>query len=748
MLETGKLKNIPSELKMNGLWCCWKKVKKDDKYTKVPYDARTGQMAKPNDSSTFCTYPELLHNCINYSGVGLGIFKGYSAVDIDHCVDENGEISELARDIIDYCNSYTELSPSGTGIRIIFKAPDDWKLDKDKYYTKNSSIHLEIYCSEQTNKYVTITGNTLGINTEISEVNIETIFDKYMKRNNFSISDIIEKDSKFKELWNKQAPGSGSNESELDSALCCKLAYYLHNDKGLIEQYFVQSPYYQSKDAEHKKKWTRTDYRTSTIDNAIKFTVKTVEQNQIANQYVELGFNDTTNARRFINMFSSNIRYNLDNKCWMIWNGKYWQNDYSNDIRNLVCLLSEDMRTQAFKISDEDKRRECLKAADRILNKGGKDALLAEAQSLPGIPTVNDDYDKDEWLLNCQNGVVNLKTCELFPHDKTQMLSQCTKVEVDLEHEPQQFIKFINEIFEGKQDLIDYVHKWLGYACSGSAKEQKMCMFLGDGRNGKSLLLELVGDILGDYSITSRPTLLTEQFNGNSSLGQIARLKGKRFVYCEELKMGDRIDESILKSLTSGIGNIIGKFLYANEFEFLFKGKISMSTNHLPLIRGTDNGIWRRIIVVPFNKTFDDTTDNKNLKEELLNESSQILGWLVKGCKKYIDEGLTMTQEVLDATSAYKKDSDLVQQWIDECCECSPDYYEKAGVLFENFKSWCFKGEFKSFNITVFGKNLAKKFERKQFSYGKVYYGIRIKREYSNLDRDVKFERIKITSDI
>ena len=746
MLETGKLKNIPTELKMNGLWCCWKKEKRaDGSINKIPYNALTGSKAKSNDKTTFCTYPQLLHHITEYDGIGLGIFNGFSAIDIDHCVDDNGVISEMAQDIIDYCNSYTEISPSGHGIRIIFKTEENFVFNKEKYYIKNSNNGLEVYCSNQTNKFVTITGSIISTTSDIVVVNIDYILNKYMSRKDV-ISDALARDEKLKALWNSQAPGHGSNESELDLALCNKLAFYLSGNFDAIDQAFMKSPYYQSKDDEHKQKWMRSDYKKMTIDKAIGSITASFRTPEKVS--TERSLTDTGNAKRFKRLFGETVRYNCDNKCWMIWNGKYWQNDYSNQVRNCIEILAEEMKMDLFNMSDENARKELLKAINHILNKSGKDALLAEAQSLPGIPTVNDDYDKDEWLLNCENGTVNLKTGTIQAHDKTQMLSQCTHINVDMNHEPLRFLQFLNDIFEGNQELINYVQCVLGYGCSNSAKEQEMYLFYGDGSNGKSLLLEVIGEVLGDYAVVSRSTLLTEQFNGNSSLGQIARLKGKRLVSVEELKPGDRLDESVMKSLTSGIGKIIGKLLYANEFEFTFKGKIFMATNYLPLVKGVDKGVWRRIKVIPFNKTFENESNNKNLKEELMTEKEQILGWLIKGAVSYCSGKLTVPQTVINYTSSYKTEQDIVQQWIDECCEISPAYYEKAGVLFENFRAWCFKGDIKGYNITLFGRNLVKKFERKQFSYGKVYYGIRIKREVENLERDVKFERIKVDDDI
>ena len=236
MTDNITLKYIPSELKMNGLWCGWRLTDKG----KEPFNLSTGQHAKSNDPDTFSPYPILLNNMHKYlqfdgdkqiGGVGLGIFRGYSAIDIDHCVDENGVLSEMAMNIIKYCDSYTEYSPSKTGIRIIFKTNN--KIDKSEYYINNHNIGLEIYISDNTNKFVSITGNKIS-GDSIKEVDLMKLLNKYMKKGQFNIEKVLKKDEKLAALWNKKAPGSHADESESDMVLACKLAYYLKNDESLI----------------------------------------------------------------------------------------------------------------------------------------------------------------------------------------------------------------------------------------------------------------------------------------------------------------------------------------------------------------------------------------------------------------------------------------------------------------------------------------------------------------------------------
>jgi len=744
MQDINSLKYIPQELKFNALWCGWKRTDKG----KEPFDLRTDRHAKSNDPSTFCGYGTLLKNIHKYllddsknSGIGLGIFNGYSAIDIDHCVDEDGNLSEMAMDIITYCSSYTEYSPSRTGIRIIFKT--DVKIDKDVHYIHNQNNNLEIYISGNTNKFVTITGNRISDEyCEINTVDITYILDKYMKKGGFNIEKALKKDEKLNTLWNKKAPGSNADESESDMALCCKLAFYLRNDEAEIKRYFEMSPYYQSKDPAHKKKW-RSGYDIETIKGAIDFIPAPVQRQ--ARKSYEL--NDTGNAHRFVEKFGTDIHYNVDNKMWMLWNGRYWQYDIKNQIKNYVELLAEEMILDSYNEPDTNTKMRILKNIDNIYATSGKNNLLKESEHIDGIPVTNAELDNNGWILNCDNGDYNLLTGEMLEHERSRLVSQTVCGEIDFENKPERFLKFLDEMFEGNQNLIHYIHKAMGYSATDSTREQCMWILESDGNSGKSLLLEIIMKALGSYAITSRPQLLTEQPNGNSNLEEIARLKGKRFIVVEEIESNDKLNESLVKSLTSGIGNQVARFLYGNSFEFTVIGKIWMATNYEPNIKGTDRGVWRRVKKIHINTDFTGRED-KDLKFKLMEELPQIRAWIIEGCKLYLEEGLQEPQEVIDATKKYREQNDIVQTWINERCECRPDYFEQATTLFTDFNTYSRANKFFEMNSNLFGRNMSKKFNRRNYSGKNYYIGVRLKHTNEDISKKVAFDSIKVGDDI
>lgn len=742
MNDLSNLKNIPPELKMNGLWCGWKLTSNG----KEPFNLVTDKHAKSNDETTFSTYPALLNNIHKYlkfdedgkqlGGVGLGIFRGYSAIDIDHCVDENGVISDLAKDIIEYCKSYTEYSPSKTGIRIIFKT--QVKIDKTEYYINNANYGLEIYISDNTNKFVSITGNKISGDT-INEIDITYILNKYMKKGQFNIEKVLKKDEKLAQLWNKKAPGSHADESESDMALCCKLAFYLKNDEELIKQYFEMSPYYQSKDADHKKKW-KSEYSLNTIRSATNYIGEPVPKVRL----YEL--NDTGNAHRFIDMFGEDLRYNVDNKCWMIWNGKYWQYDVQDYVKNYIEILAEKMLFESNSINDMNERVRVIKNIEHIYSSAGKESLLKEARHIHGIPVLNAQLDTNQYLMCTHSGTLDLKTGQLRENLREDLISQSTCCELSNEP-PKLWLKTLNEVFEGRKDVIHYFHKALGYSISDLCVEQCMFIIQSDGNSGKSMLFDIIRTILSSYAITSSSQLITEEkYNSGSNKEEIARLKGKRLVIIDEIEQGDCGNERLIKNLTSGLTPMLGKFLYAGTFEFVFRGKIWLLTNYDFVVKGTDKGIWRRLVKIPVYSDFTDKED-KYLRDKLLEEMPQILGWLLEGFNLYLKEGLQKPESIVNATKEYREEMDLVQQWINEYCECKPDYFAKANELYDNFSSYMKRRDQRT-NQTIFGRNLAKKFKKYNSGSGIVYIGIRLKKDAVDIAKRINYEQLPISEDI
>lgn len=727
-----KIDKIPSELKFKALWCCWKLEEVDGKNTKVPYNPRTGYKAKSNDKNTFASFKVTLNNLHKYliidennrfrGGLGLGIFDGFSAVDIDHCI-ENGVISDMAKDIINHFKSYTEISPSGTGVRIIFKNEID--VDFKKYYIHNKKNQLEIYISESTNKYLTITGNSMNISETIQTVNVTEIMEKYMLRpnqpkknkkeiinnNNTEIDVFLKKDSKLNELWSMSASGFGGNENETDVALISKLMFYFRNDIGKVTDLFEQSPYFNSKDEAHLKKWQREDYKQGIFNLTHKDEV--YNPAKLINNKFEL--TDTGNAHRFKSQFGENLRYNYDNKNWMVWNGLYWQTDYTNQIKNFVEVLVEQIRCDALETFDKDKISHAKKSA----NRSGKENMLKECEHL--LPITNSILDNYKDHININNGVLNLRTLELNPHKRDFYMSKKSNVNYIQNSNPVKFIKFLNEIFENNQEKINFVRKVFAYGFTGEIDDQAFIIFYGEGSNGKSVLIELMSFILGDYSSVANKDLLLDKKFQNDSQSAVARLMGKRTIFVSETENGDKLKEAFVKDITGG-NEITARFLYANEFTFKPEFTPILVTNHLPIIDVTDYAILRRLCPVNFSRIFEPHEQNINLLNELKEEKDEIFSWIVDS--NWYESRLERPQFLLNNLNSYKKEMDYVQKWIDDWCLIKEECEELSSTLFTSFNDYCIMNNFRKMTATMFGRVIGKKFKKSRSSKGNVYLGI------------------------
>ena len=762
--------NIPADLKQNGLFCGWKLVPRQWKIgddfdieklladknnqTKVPLSVNGG-FARSNDRSTFVDFKTAVNSDIAkpvivngrfVNGLGLGIFNGYSAVDIDHCV-KNGKANDFAQKIIDYFQSYTELSPSRTGIRIIFKT-DVKSIDKNQYYINNRKLGLEIYIEGSTAKFVTITGDIYDGTAGFGIVTADPmpIMNEYMfkttplygskqaeapaRKADFNLERALSNDRKFHDLWFSKASGSGGNESETDLALCSKLAFYCQKDTSKMNDLFTSSPYFHSKDGGHVAKWNdREDYSRMTLDKACERVNAvydpSVRVEKVAINDNKFSYSDTGNAEEFVSIYGKIIKYNRDNKMWMIWNGLYWEFDVLEKIKVLADDFIDRLKANSDMIlMDKDYR----KNIERLLSSNGKEMMIKEAQHIPNIPCQNTDFDKDIYKINCRSGVLDLKTGNIQDHLPSLMQSKFCNCEITKKR-PEKFLKFLDETFSGDKEVVRYILTVFAICLTGDTTEQKIWYLVGDGSDGKSLLVKVISYVLGDYSATASTDLIIDKKYQSQNISEVARLKGKRMVSISETKTEDKLDEAGVKNMTGG-DSIVARFLYCNEFEYTPEFKILMMSNYEPRIVGNDHGIRRRIKIIRFQHTIADEEQDRHLFEKLIAEKDAIFSLLVDYYKEYLKVGLVEPKKVTDWSQGYFNDNDVIQQWIDEDCEIGNGLHGNANDLWADFKMWYDKrNEYFKYSQTLFGRNLTKKY-KKSIQYGRtIYEGIEVIRK-------------------
>lgn len=417
-------------------------------------------------------------------------------------------------------------------------------------------------------------------------------------------------------------------------------------------------------------------------------------------------FTDIGNGERLVSRNGGRIRF-VHGLGWHIYNDVLWCPDDTLEIERLAKDTIRSINQEAARTADAKLREEVLKHAKRSESNSRVKAMLERARAELGIPLRVTQLDADPWALNVQNGIIDLRRGELGQHDPTAYCSKLAPVKYDPTATCPLWLSFLDRVFSGNQELIAFVQRAFAYSLTGSTEQQVLFLLHGSGSNGKSTLLEILHALLGSYAARARFTTLMVRRAGGSASEDIARLDRMRVVTSVETAEDQQLNESLVKSLT-GSDTVVARYLYQGSFEFVPQFKLWLATNRLPDIRGTDDGIWRRILLIPFAVHIARSEWDVALKEKICaNELAGVLHWAVLGLASYRERGLAPPDIVLGATEAYRSDSDTFQVFIDECCEVRPNALTPATALFGRYKHWSEGRGERAGTQTWFGRRLS-----------------------------------------
>jgi putative DNA primase/helicase len=400
-----------------------------------------------------------------------------------------------------------------------------------------------------------------------------------------------------------------------------------------------------------------------------------------------LQFTDTSNAFRLLREYGKDIRYIAAWKKWIVWTGERWRADEGYLIHDRGLTMIRHIYDELLKTADYRDRIEIEKAATQSEAVRRRKAFIEAASWIPELNLTPSDIDTNPWLFNVENGTIDLKTGEFREHRREDMITKMAKVMYDPEADCPVWKQFAREIMNYNTDLIGFLQTSAGWALTGDTSEQTMFILFGCGANGKSTFLNVLMRILGDYAAAT-PTETFMKRSGDQIGNDIARLRGTRLVTTTEAEQGKRLSEPLIKQIT-GNDALTARFLYGEFFDFVPTFKVFMATNHKPLIRGTDHGIWRRIKLIPFTTTITPEKQDKHLEEKLLAEGPGILNWLLEGERRWREKGLDTPQSVSSATEEYRSEMDVLGYFIKECCVQNPDASVRARELFRAYQEWC-----------------------------------------------------------
>jgi putative DNA primase/helicase len=683
--------NIPLELKEKRKWVLWRWVNRAGKRTKPPYQVNS-KPAKVDDPSTWTTFEEVIktleENPGKFSGIGfmLSDDDDYIGWDLDHCLNpKNGQLEPWAEEIVKTLNSYTEITPSGEGLRVIVQG------DIPERGRKKGNV--ECY---KTLRYVTLTGDLYPFTPTKIGPQSDEIYNRYFSSNGGKEKN--PKDKKQKKITSAGLLEQGlwkeagyPSQSEADLAFCRNLADETLGNAEEIDKRFRESKLF-------REKWDKVHYGDGKTygQGTIELALRSYES--------QFRLTDLGNAKRFAALCKEEVRFCAQK--WFIWDGKRLREDDIQHIYNLGQRVIEQIREEAKASTDRDTRDRLLKHATGLEAHGKFESMLSFAETQPDIAIRTGDLDKDHFLFNCETGILDANG-RIRPHAFEEMITKLSPVRVNMGAEAPQWQAFLDKVIPSKK-VQEYLQRAVGYSMTGSVTEQVFFFAYGLGANGKSTFFRMMKKILGDYYVSLPIEALMATKNEQHSTA-LTDLRGVRFASAVEPSEGRSFNEGLLKALTGG-EEIAARRMHENLQRFEPTAKLWIMGNHRPNIRGTDHAMWRRPRLIPFTVTIPKDEQDENLWEKLEAESEGILKWAIIGMQKWVKQGLEPTpEEVRIATEEYKSEMDQLRDFLENEVEEDESTWLLHASLYARYVKYANDNNDKVISSKIFANKMREK---------------------------------------
>lgn len=410
--------------------------------------------------------------------------------------------------------------------------------------------------------------------------------------------------------------------------------------------------------------------------------------------------------------------YHVIGDRWMVYVGPHWEIDYTGRSLAAVELVAEQylrlIDDIELKISNSDdkvfvknmwkRHGKVISRINRLRDDGGRKKVLSCARSNAEPLTVHpDELDTHPWLLPVKNGVVDLRSGELLPGDPTLFFTSCAPTEWPadgIDAEPTEFIRFLQEILDNDKQIFNFLHRVLGYSMTALNIERFFLILYGEhGQNGKGSLMEILYHVLGGLAVPIQSEMLVAQKFTKSASGptpDIMAIKGKRLIWASETEEYQRFASGVVKKLSGGDPLIGRNPNDKDQTTFFPTHTLFLLTNNKPGAPAHDSAFWTRLHQIDFPLSFVsyqpkeeyERPADPNLIEKLKQERSSILAWLVRGCLEYQNQGLAPPDSVVEYAKKYRRQEDVIQDYIDDCCDVGEEYSESLKALWHKFKLW------------------------------------------------------------
>lgn len=404
-------------------------------------------------------------------------------------------------------------------------------------------------------------------------------------------------------------------------------------------------------------------------------------------------------ARRLAHHARGTLRYVKETREWLGWNGKVWSRDNGLQAQHVAKRMSDEMWREWVKLKrglekspEEEHRKNMRRFVENAASARGMSAAVSLARSEPEIIVSAEELDRHPFLLNVKNGVLDLERLELLPHHPKYLITQMAGVAFDPAASCPRWKQFIAEVTAGDDaaDIAAYLQRLAGLCLTGDVSDHIVNFLFGQGANGKSVFLATLYELLGTYAATAPAELLmTKGQRGREVELLYGGLVGRRLVTVTENELGTRLSEATVKQLCGG-DRVLWRRLYADPVETTPTWKILASTNHKPTVRGSDKGIWRRLVPVPWRNSFTGANADPRLAWKLRGELSGILNWALFGLSEWRRlGGLAVPKCLQEEADQYRASCDILGQWMAERCVTSTTAVVLAGDLFRDYSEWC-----------------------------------------------------------
>jgi putative DNA primase/helicase len=472
------------------------------------------------------------------------------------------------------------------------------------------------------------------------------------------------------------------------------------------------------------EKWqNREDYRYRTVSTALS-SLYALNLKQLPNGLDLESHGDVRNSKAFAQTARGKFLYVATRDRWLKWIQERWllcEKDEHVAKAKEVCGQILHVAGQVFS-QDQERGKKLLQDAMTAHNLPRILAMLKLAVSEHEMSVTDRELDSDPYLLGITNGVVDLRAGQLQINKPELLVTRYCNASFEEDATCPRWEVFLDQIFQNDSATIDCVQRLLGCTLLGLGKEEILVICYGYGSNGKSVFNNVIHKILGGYSITAPPSILTTRRKDDTGpRNDLAALAGARYVSINETQAGDRLDEQVVKIL-AGREPISARFFHQEYFEFDPSFTPWLRTNHKPIITGDDDGIWRRLVLIAFQRKFTDNEKDPNLEQKLLEERSGILMWMIEGARLYLQDGIRQSPRMLSELASFRKDSDLLGEFLADRTTQDPISNVNQVTLYKAYKDWADACGVRPLSKKSFTQRLAERGFREGKSGSARYY--------------------------